>query len=392
MITSMKQVIVISLLLPLIFISGCSENGKPSYKESYTFPSEPPLITMPQEPVLPELVDIIEDCKAGYTENLTNHRFINCEISVKGKGITVSNCEFTNTVIYIDNSKDIRFENSIIRDLDKYEETSLRLYRTDNITVTGCLFIDNYIGLGVSECSAYISENRFIRNNGHNALVIGNGSRVEVADNYFYGSFPHAILVLNRETDPRAAVEIHHNLIDQTGEDAINFENFRSADSSIVSENVITNTGWSAVLIEYNSWDSNITVKGNWIEGTGIDWDLPLHALNPETFSEGWGHGILIEDSSMVTVIDNRILGTAETGIEVVNAQDITIKNNGISSTGTGIGLHRYNESSLHREYSPLQPGNAGSAVVSVSGNSFLETKEDYYVDEFSALIHLDER
>jgi parallel beta-helix repeat protein len=153
-----------------------------------------------------------------------------------------------------------------------------------------------------------------------------------------------------------------------------------------------SNTGWSAVLIEYNSWDSNITVKGNWVEGTGIPWDLPLHTLNPETFSAGWGHGILIEDSSMVTVIDNRILGAAETGIEVVNAQNIVLKNNGISSTGTGIGVRRYNESSLQREYSPLQPGNAGSAIVSVSGNNFLETKEDYYVDEFSELIHLDER
>ena len=388
----MKKVIIISLLVPLIFISGCGENDDPYSTQSYTFPLEPPQITMPQEPVLPEPVDIIEDRKVGYTEDLTNHRFINCEISVKGKGVTVSNCEFINSIIYIDNSKDILFENSIIRDLNKYEEISLRLYKTDNITITGCLFMDNYIGLGIGECSAYISGNRFIRNNGHNALVIGNGSRVVVTDNYFYGSFPHAILVLNREDDPRAVVEIRHNLIDRTGEDAINFEDFRNADISIVSENVITNTGWSAVLIEYNSWDSNITVKGNWVEGTGIPWDLPLHTLNPETFSAGWGHGILIEDSSMVTVIDNRILGAAETGIEVVNAQNIVLKNNGISSTGTGIGVRRYNESSLQREYSPLQPGDAGSAVVSVSGNSFLETKEDYYVDEFSELIHLDER
>lgn len=387
----MKRVIIISLLITFVLIPGCDHNGKLLETESYSFPAEPPPITMPQEPVLPEPVNIIEDRKVGYTDNLTNHRFINCEISVKGKDIIVSNCEFINCIIYIDNSKDILFENSIIRDLNQYEETSLLLYKTDNITVTGCLFMDNYIGLGVSECSAYVSKNQFIRNNGHNALVIGNGSRVVVTGNYFYGSFPHAILVLNREDDPRAAVEIHHNLIDQTGEDAINFEDFRNADMSIISENVITNTGWSAVLVEYNSWGSNITIKGNWIEGTGIPWDLSLHPLNPETFSAGWGHGILIEDSSMVTVIDNRILEAAETGIEVVNAQDIIVKNNGISSAGTGIGLRRYNEASLYREYSPLQPGDAGNAEVSVSGNYFLETQKDYNVDEFSELIQLDE-
>jgi parallel beta-helix repeat protein len=252
--------------------------------------------------------------------------------------------------------------------------------------------MDNYIGLGIGKCSAYIIENRFIKNNGHNAMVIGNGSRVEVARNYFYGSFPHAILVLNREAESQAAVVIHHNLIDQTGEDAINFEDFRNADMSVVSENVITNTGWSAILIEYNSWESNITIKGNWIEGTGINWDLPLHPLHIEEFSPGWGHGILIEDSSKVTVIDNRILGANENGIEVVNAQDIAIIKNGISSAGTGIELRRYNESSLYREFSPLLPVNAGNAIVSVSGNIFLETEEEYIVDDFSELIHLDKR
>jgi parallel beta-helix repeat protein len=383
-------VFIVSLLVPFLFLSGCGENGNPTDMESYTFLSEPPQITMPQEPVLPEPANIIEDRKVGYTENLTNHRFINCEISIKGKDIAVSNCEFINCIIYIDNSADILFENSIVRDLNKYEETSLRLYKTDNITVTRCLFVDNYIGLGVSECSAYISENRFIRNNGHNALVIGHGSRVEVTGNYFYGSFPHAILVLNREADPQAAVVIHNNLIDQTGEDAINFEDFRNADTSLVVENVITNTGWSAVLIEYNSWESNITVKGNWIEGTGIPWDLPLHPLNQENFSPGWGHGILIEDSSKVTVIDNRILGAVENGIEVTNAQDITVKNNGISAVGAGIGLHRYHESSLYREFSPLLPENAGNAVVSVAGNIFMETSEDYNLDDSSELIPLD--
>jgi hypothetical protein len=94
----------------------------------------------------------------------------------------------------------------------------------------------------------------------------------------------------------------------------------------------------------------------------------------------------------MVTVLDNRILGAVETGIEVVNAQGIILENNGISAAGAGIGLHRYNESSLSREYSPLQSKNAGNAVVSASGNSFLETEQDYYVDEFSKLIHMDER
>ncbi|GAI40266.1 unnamed protein product, partial [marine sediment metagenome] len=57
---------------------------------------------------------------------------------------------------------------------------------------------------------------RFTDNNGHNALVIGEGSSATVKGNYFYGSFPHAVLIMNREGVPGAEVDISDNIIDQT--------------------------------------------------------------------------------------------------------------------------------------------------------------------------------
>jgi len=48
---------------------------------------------------------------------------------------------------------------------------------------------------------------------------------------------------------------------------------------------------------------------------------LPVHPLQPYQFYPGWGHNILVEDSSKVQIINNRILAVAENGIEIKNSR-----------------------------------------------------------------------
>ena len=224
-------------------------------------------------------------------------------------------------------------------------------------------------------------------NNGHNALVIGEGSSVKAAGNYFYGSFPHAILVMNREASPDAFVEITRNIIEYTGQDAIDFEDYRNALPSLVTHNVIRNTGWSAIIVEYNSWEANITISDNWIECTGIEWTLPVHALQLEQYQPGWGHGILIEDSSLVTIERNRVALAGENGIEIRNSREVELKGNGIDCTQVAIAVYEHNISSLSRPFSPLLPENAGGSQVIAVDNVIYQAFQDYEVDEKSELV-----
>jgi parallel beta-helix repeat protein len=209
---------------------------------------------------------------------------------------------------------------------------------------------------------------------------------VRVEGNYFYGNFPHALLVMNREGAPEASVEIIGNIIEFTGEDAIDFEDFRNASPSLVANNIIRRTGWSAVLVEYNSWESGITISDNWIEGTGIEWPLAVHTLQPEGFQEGWGHGILIEDSSRVTVERNRNISAGQNGIEIRNSRDISVRENGIDCLHSSIAAYGYLASSLSRPFSPLLPENAGGSQVTAVANVIYAASHDYDVDSMSIM------
>ncbi|MCK4262881.1 MAG: right-handed parallel beta-helix repeat-containing protein, partial [Dehalococcoidia bacterium] len=124
----------------------------------------------------------------------------------------------------------------------------------------------------------------------------------------------------------------------------------------------------------------------NWIEGTGIDWKLPAHPLQPDRFQAGWAHGILVEDSSKVRIMNNRILSAAENGIEVKNGRDVTVEGNGISCSEVAIGVHRYQEASVYRSFSPLAQENADGSRVTAGGNIIYAAQEDYDVDEGSRL------
>jgi parallel beta-helix repeat protein len=383
-----KQIITSMLTALFIFLlaAGCGGGTEPHPPTPPPFPTERPELTTPTKFDLASPLTVVQNQKVTIDSDIENHSFIDCEVHIANDDIKIASSEFANSPVYIEQKKNISLDRVIFRQLNQYEKAAVNVYQCQDLVVENCQFAGNYIGMGIHSSSAEVTGNRFEDNNGHNALVIGEGSQANVNGNYFYGSFPHAILILNREDSSEARVDITDNIIDQTGEDAIDFEDYRNAAPSNVSHNIITNSGWSAVVIEYNSWESNITVEDNWIEGTGIDWKLSTHALQPEVFQPGWGHGILVEDSSKVQIRNNRILSAGENGIEIKNSSEITLERNGINCTETGIGVHRYEEASLSREFSPLAPENADGSHVIASDNIIYQAQQDYEVDEWSEL------
>jgi parallel beta-helix repeat protein len=383
-----KETLSLALLIILISLSSpsCNDNDVSKSSASFPFPAKPPDVTIPIEFELDGRLATIQGQRVSFNSDIENQRFSNCEVSFTGQDIQIRNCEFIDSTVYINDSEDMLLERVVFRNLDKYEQAALSLNNSSNVTVSDCQFKANYVGLGIHGSSVIVSKNRFEHNNGHNALLIGEGPSAEVSGNYFYGSFPHAILILNRESSEQAAVDIHHNLIDQTGEDAIDFDDYRGAGPSRVFANIITNSGWSAIVVEYNSWEANITIQNNWIEGSGIPWGLSVHPLQQDRFQAGWGHGILVEDSSQVSIMSNRISLSGGNGIEITNGRNVTVSGNGIACSQVCIGLHSFHESSLHRDFSPLRQENAGGSQAIVYDNTIFESRKDYEVDEFSQL------
>jgi hypothetical protein len=381
-----KLLVVISAVMLLLPLMACAGNEIAATTEAPPFPLERPDLVVPDKFELTGPLTVVQGQKVEIDSSIANHSFQNCEVWVVDDNLEIVDSEFVNSPVNVAQRSSIVLNGVIFEELNQYEKAALNVYECGDVVIRNCQFVNNYIGLGVHSSTAVIEANRFEGNNGHNALLIGEGSVAEVVGNYFYGSFPHAMLVLNREGSTDARVDIIRNFIDQTGEDAIDFEDYRNAASSQVFDNVITNTGWSALVVEYNSWGANITLEHNWIEGTGIDWQLPTHPLQADRFQPGWAHGILIEDSSAVQVINNRILLVAENGIEVINSRGVTVAGNGISCSHFGIGVHRYQESSLYRGFSPLAQEDADGSRVTAGGNIIYEALKDFDVDEQSQM------
>lgn len=376
--------LVLAVLLAVPFACAVPDTAS---SEIPLFPAQCPDLVAPPDFDLSGFYRSLSDTVYNVTGDIDGWLFEDCDVHICGDGLSISGSRFVNTRVFVGESRDVTFEKSIFEGLARYEETALSINESDNISVTGCIFRHNYIGLGIHASNAAISMTRFEFNNGHNALVIGEGSSAVVSGCYFYGSFPHAVFVMNREGESSAQVDINNNIIMATGEDAIDFEDYRKASLSVVSRNVIVDTGWSAVIVEYNSWNSGIFITDNWIVNTGIDWSLPVHDLQPEPFQPGWGHGIFIEDSSGVVIERNRIVAAGENGIEVRNGRNVRVTGNGIDCAGVAVAAHDCHESSLSRSFSPLLPGEAGGSEVTAAGNVIYTASRHYEVDKSSALL-----
>ena len=95
----------------------------------------------------------------------------------------------------------------------------------------------------------------------------------------------------------------------------------------------------------------------------------------------------MVEDSSKVQIMNNRILTTGENGIEIKNSRDVVLRGNGINCAQVGIGVHRYQEASLNRRFSPLTPENADGSQATAADNIICRAQKDYDVDEWSQLV-----
>jgi len=253
---SAKQICnqILAGLLILLVTANCVSCNTSEPATPVTFPEARPDFNVTIQFELRNLTTTLTGQKVEINQNIENYQFQNCEVCLRSDGIEISNCLFDNSLVFVDGVKNIVFDRVIFQNLNQYEKTALNINNSQAIVVRSSKFVGNYIGLGVHSSSVEIVADRFEDNNGHNALVVGEGSSAIVEGNYFYGSFPHAILIMNREGVPEAMVDISGNIIDQTGEDAIDFEDYRNAAPSNVSNNLITNSGWAAVVIEYNSW------------------------------------------------------------------------------------------------------------------------------------------
>ena len=90
-------------------------------------------------------------------------------------------------------------------------------------------------------------------------------------------------------------------------------------------------------------------------------------------------------------VSGNRIKAAGENGIEVRNARDINLTDNGIDAEEAGIGVYAYAEESLGRFYSPLNKENAGFSKVVARNNHIFQARQEHQVEEgcqFIILVH----
>ncbi|MCK4783717.1 MAG: hypothetical protein KAV87_08210, partial [Desulfobacteraceae bacterium] len=217
---------ILAELLILLILVNCISCNTSEPVTPVTFPETRLDLDIPMQFELQNLTTTLTGQKVEINQSIQNYEFNNCEVSLNGDGIEISNCLFENSLVFAAKINNAVFDRVIFQNFNQYERTALSINNSQAIVVRNSMFVGNYVGLGIHSSSIEIVDNRFVGNNGHNALVIGEGSSAVVKGNYFYGSFPHAILIMNREEAPEAKVIISGNIIDQTGEDAIDFEDY----------------------------------------------------------------------------------------------------------------------------------------------------------------------
>jgi len=169
----------------------------------------------------------------------------------------------------------------------------------------------------------------------------------------------------------------------------------------VVRGNIVNGTGQAGINVEYNSWAANIVVEGNYVVGNGLltaellDEEgrpkalYPSHLHQPEPYSEGWRHGVKLEDCSGVALVNNTIVGNGGSGVDCVNARGVLLVGNVVSGNQVGVSVKPYDEGSFIRGFSPLDAGDAGASSISIRDNVVEENEQDWYIDEGCTVIEL---
>lgn len=391
----MRKSLLLASILVLAAIAYAVLRGQTAEKK-IDIP-EPPSIEAPEPVILPEqLVPHVRETM-DISKSISGHSFEGCTLTIIGReGVSLSSCFLLDSKIIIENSREIEVSDSRITGYYVHESASIQIRDVEGLLIHHNEIVNNSVGVSIGGCrDVEISCNLFEANDQHNAVTGLNCEGGRIHGNVFRFNFPHALMIMNREANPRVQLEIYGNVFDRNIEDAVNFEDFTSELTTKVHGNHINSTGWAGINVEYNSWGANIVIEGNYIDYNGLLTEerldgegrpkdtYPTHDHQPEPYSPGWGHGVKLEDCSGVTVRGNIIVSNKESGIDIRNARNITLEENTIALNRIGVSIMCFHESSLTREFSPLSPEDAGASTVEAMGNTVLgNLVEDWYVEE----------
>ena len=364
-----KNYILCGLILSIILMGGCIQIDN---KIEYHIP-EPPDLHEPEPVHLPEnLENICTDGTIAIISDTDSARFENCTVTVRVSGLKITRSEFINSRIFFESVSDIVFADNIVRDHPIYEAPAINVYNSRNIVFRHNCIKNNSIGISIAESQNIIFEDNIFDNNyQHNAIEMYKSSG-EVSGNLFKYNFPHGILV--HFIPKHGAVNIYDNIFFMNIEDAINFEDWANAkDESKIYNNIIAKTAWAGINVEYNSWNANIIIENNYISESGY----PIEKFPGPYGSNGWKHGIKLEDCSGIIVRNNTILDNRENGIDIRNCRNVTLQENTITGNDTGIFIGGPSPYSFMRDVSPLSKENAGPSIVIFKDNHVFKNNKN---------------
>jgi parallel beta-helix repeat protein len=361
--------------------SGCTQISErlDTGEIEYSIP-QPPNAREPEPVSLPS--NLQNRCSGGeilISSDTDSARFEGCTVFVKGSGISITRSEFINSRIFLELVSDIVFSDNVVRDYPVCEEAAVVVGASRNIVLRHNHIRDNTVGMAIGESQDIkVEDNIFDDNYQHNAIAMYKSSG-EVSGNLFRYNFPHGILVHFVPEQGDTTVHIHDNIFFMNIEDAINFEDWSDAkDESRVYNNIITRTAWAGINIEYNSWDANILIQNNHVGESGYPIKaFPKNQNTSEEWSNGWEHGIKLEDCSGVTVRDNTILDNNGNGIDIRNCRDVTLQGNTVTGNDVGVFTGGPDPGSFTRDVSPLSEENAGPSIVSIVENYIFGNDEN---------------
>ncbi|MEA2053672.1 MAG: NosD domain-containing protein [Candidatus Thermoplasmatota archaeon] len=235
--------------------------------------------------------------------------------------------------IYAKSSSNIIISANIIENCFQTRRSGIRIV-SSSAAIYNNIIRNNYRGIFIqSNSNATCYNNTVVYNRGDwpGDTETGNGIYVEnsvakIYDNNISYNRPHATLIKYK-----SPVEIYNNIMDSNYEDAVDYEH--CTNGGVVHNNTITNSPATGILVEYDSWNSYITLRDNFISNCGTD--------------SGWGSGIALQDCTEVFVINNTVTNCREAGVDLWRVFDIAVTNNELTNNAQGIYLRNSNNSTV---------------------------------------------
>jgi hypothetical protein len=346
----------------------------------------PPIPELPafEEPALAVLPDELEEmCSAGVIvldADTSGARFDGCLVRVVGAGVTITGSEFIGSRVQIESVSHVVFANNVVHDYRVHETAAVVVSNCSDVEISHNHVYSNAVGLGVGESrDVVLQDNVFERNYQHNAVSLYKSS-AEIRGNVFRYNYPHAILAHFVPERGPTSVSVTGNLFDMNIEDAIDFEDWRDAsDRSSIAGNVIYRTNWAGINVEYNSWNANIRIEGNYVAESGYPIEeFPRGMPGSEQWSDGWQDAVKLEDCSGVVVAGNVLVHNRGSGVDVSNCRDVALTDNVVAENGVGLRIGGPNRGSFTRDVSPLQQEDASPSEVICADNELWGNGEDY--------------